>query len=173
MWQRPFLQSESCTRSQPSPASTSFSSPSWLDAPMNGENVRQGGWWIIFRFPSFNSPVASALFHHIWQHWPISCASSWNAFDWTLVFFSIKSEKTHMAIFPGGFCSFTFPLNIALLVLSYINIDVTTELLCKQSESSCSNLRYNTALEKPVKHEVVVHRLRHNLIRRIVVAEKW
>ena len=69
-----------------------------------------------------------------------------------------------MAIFPGGFCSFTFPLNIALLVLSCINIKVTTELLCKQSESSCSNLRYDTALEKPVKHEVVVHRLRHHLI---------
>ena len=69
-----------------------------------------------------------------------------------------------MAIFPGGFCSFTFPLNIALLVLSWINIKVTTELLCKQSESSCSNLRYDTALEKPVEHEVVVHRLRHHLL---------
>ena len=98
MWQRPFLQSESCTRSQPSPASTSFSSPSWLDAPINGKNVRKAGWWIILRFPSFNSPVASALFHHIWQHWPISCASSWNAFDWTLVFniaFDRKRENSH------------------------------------------------------------------------------
>lgn len=108
---------------------------------------------------------------------PLHCFITFDSIDQPLVLhpgmnliihffglFSIESEKTHMAIFPGGFCSFTFPLNIALLVLSCINIKVTTEILCKQSESSCSNLRYDTALEKSVKHEVVVHRLRHHLI---------
>ena len=85
IWLRPFLQSESCTGSQPSPALTSSSSPSWLDAP-NCENIGV----IVFRFQHgggstvlllFHLPAVSGLFRHIWQHWPIACASSWNVFD--------------------------------------------------------------------------------------------
>ena len=76
IWRRqPSLQSGSCTWSPPSPTWTSFSSLSSLGAP----NYKKS-----WENPSFSSiqilvdfiPVASELFHHIWQHWPTACASS-------------------------------------------------------------------------------------------------
>ena len=81
-------------------------------------------WTVSSHLTALTNRLCFILFRHLYASPMFKSISS----------YPFNCIWSHIAIFPGGFCSFTFPLNIALLVLSCAKVKSNIVFFSPQRE---------------------------------------